>query len=215
MKSKWRIFLADDHAILRDGIKTLINAQNDMCVVGEAANGQEALELCHQLRPDVIVTDISMPDTSGVELTRKLTELCPSSKTMILTMHESAAFLRQLLEAGAAGYAVKRSDGEDLLHGIRSIAKGGTYIDPKVAEKLTAGIRSSSSTNKKLNSDLSEREIEVLKMTAEGYSSREIAETLNIGKKSVDTYKSRAMRKLGLDSRSDIVRYVLGQGWIS
>lgn len=214
MTQKCRVLLVDDHVILRDGIKSLINAQADMCVVGEASDGTTALELCVQLRPDVVLTDISMSGMNGAELTRKVREVCPHSKTLVLTMHESAAYLRQMLESGASGYLIKRSPVDDLLHGIRSVAIGGTYIDPRVAGKLTVGLRSGKDTGKHAVV-LSEREIEVLRLTAEGFSSKEIAQRLNIGKKSVDTYKSRAMHKLSLESRNDVVRYVMSQGWFS
>jgi DNA-binding NarL/FixJ family response regulator len=216
MTSKIKVFMADDHVVLRDGIKALINAQPDMIVIGEAGDGVHVLELCRELQPDVIVLDISMPGMSGVEASRKLTGLCPRSRILVLTVHESTAYLRQMLEAGASGYLIKRSAGEDLLHGIRSVANGGTYIDPKVAEKLAVGLRSSKGTDQRtLGVGLSEREMDVLRMIAQGHSSKEIAHALNIGKKSVDTYKTRAMQKLGLDSRAELVRYAVGQGWLS
>ncbi len=215
MNSKWRIFLADDHVVLRDGIKALINAQSDMCVIGEAGDGTTVFASCVELEPDIVVMDISMPGMSGVEITRKLVQSCPRTRVLILTVHESAAYLRQALEAGASGYVIKRSAAEELIHGIRSIAKMGTYIDPKIAEKLAATLRAKKKENRTVIANLSEREIDVLKMVAQGYSSKEIAHTLNIGQKSVDTYKSRAMQKLGLDSRTEIVRFAMGQGWLS
>lgn len=216
MTKIYRVFLADDHVLVRDGVKSIINAQPDMSVVGEADDGPDTIAKCRQLQPDVVITDISMAGMNGAEVTRQLSRLCPSSKTLVLTMHESAAYLRQMLEAGASGYVIKRSSSEDLLHGIRSVADGGTYIDPRVAEKLAAGMRAQKSTDKSpVSAALSEREMDVIRMTAEGYTSREIAQTLNIGKKSVDTYKSRAMSKLGLESRTDIVRYAMSQGWLS
>jgi DNA-binding NarL/FixJ family response regulator len=187
-----------------------------MSVIGEASNGDSALELCHELQPDVIVLDISMPFISGFELTQKLREHCPHSRILALTMHESVAYLRRMLEAGASGYLVKRSSGEDVLHGIRSVARGGTYIDPKLAESLASGLRAKNKEQQSsFAASLSEREVAVLRMVAEGHSSKEIALVLNIGKKSVDTYRLRAMQKLGFESRSEIVRYAMGQSWLS
>jgi DNA-binding NarL/FixJ family response regulator len=216
MKHKKRtVFLADDHVVLRDGIKALINAESDLCVVGEAGDGITALNDCGEIKPDVIVLDITMPGMSGVEVTKQLHEVCPQSRILVLTVHESTAYLRQMLEAGASGYVVKRSPAKELIHGIRSVAEGGTYIDPKVAEKLAIGLRMGKK-NAQLSLDvaLSERELDVLRLIAQGHSSKEIAGALNIGSKSVDTYKLRAMQKLGLESRADVVRYAMGQGWL-
>lgn len=216
MIPKYRVFLADDHVVLREGIRSLIDSQDDMFVIGEASNGDGVLELCRELQPDVIVLDISMPHISGIELTQKLREHCPQSRTLALTMHESVAYLRRMLEAGASGYLVKRSSGEDVLHGIRSVARGGTYIDPQMAENLASGLRAKNKVQQgSFAAVLSEREAAVLRMVAEGHSSKEIALVLNIGKKSVDTYRLRAMQKLGFESRSEIVRYAMGQNWLS
>ena len=216
MNNKSRIFLADDHVVLRDGVKALVDAEPDMVVVGDAGDGAAAIALCQELNPDVIVLDISMPGMNGVDVMRKLAEVCPRSRALVLTVHESTAYLRQMLEAGASGYVIKRSAGKDLIHAIRSVAAGGTYIDPKVAEKLAIGLRAK---NKKdydtLGGELSERETDVLRMIAQGFSSKEIAHSLNIGQKSVDTYKSRAMQKLGLESRTEVVRYAMSQGWLT
>ncbi|MBX9694820.1 MAG: response regulator transcription factor, partial [Cyanobacteria bacterium] len=143
MTSKWRVFVADDHVVLRDGVKALINAEPDLCVVGEAGDGVTVLEQCSLLQPDVIVLDITMPGLNGVNVAKQLCVVCPRSKTLILTVHESTAYLRQMLEAGASGYVVKRSPGQELIYGIRSVANGGTYIDPRVAEKLASGLRMS------------------------------------------------------------------------
>lgn len=216
MNSKWRVFVADDHVVLRDGVKALINAEPDLCVVGEAGDGVTVLEKCSELQPDVIVLDITMPGMNGVDVTKQLCNLCPRSRTLVLTVHESSAYLRQMLEAGVSGYVIKRSPAQELIHGIRSVAAGGTYIDPQVAEKLAIGLRmGKKQSDKALDVALSERETDVLKMIAQGHSSKEIAHTLNIGNKSVDTYKLRAMQKLGLQSRSDVVRYAMSQGWLT
>lgn len=216
MSPKIRVFLADDHVCVRDGIKALINDEPDMTVVAEADNGASLLEQCKKIHPDVIVLDISMPGMNGVKVAHQLKSLIPKSKTLVLTIHDSTAYLRQMLEAGAAGYLVKRATTEELIHAIRSVAKGGTYIDPMLAEKLAEPLRQKGNKRKNIISDsaLSERESDVLKMIAQGYSGKQIADQLNVTRKSIDTYKMRAMEKLGLDSRTEIVRYASGQGWL-
>ncbi len=216
MTTKIRVFLADDHVCVRDGIKALINEQPDMHVIAEADDGATTINQCKKLHPDVIILDISMPGMNGVKVATQLKPVSPKSKTLILTIHDSTAYLRQMLEAGASGYLVKRATTEELIHAIRSVAKGGTYIDPMLAEKLAAPLRRKSADKDDLISEgeLSDRETEVLQLTAQGYSSKEIAENLNVGRKSVETYKQRAMEKLGLDSRIEIVRYAVHQGWL-
>ena len=215
MTPKTQVFLADDHVVVRDGVKALINAQPDMRVVGEAGDGVTTVDFCAAVKPDVVVLDISMPGMSAVEVTRRLLHVCPQSKILVLTVHECTAYMTQMLGEGVHGYVVKRSAGDDLIHGIRSVANGGTYIDPRVAEKLAGGLRAQSKEREGLlGVVLSERETDVLKMIAQGYSGKEIARTLNISQKSVDTYKARAMQKLNLDSRVDVVRYAMCQGWL-
>ncbi|MCC6977948.1 MAG: response regulator transcription factor [Candidatus Melainabacteria bacterium] len=216
MTSRIKVFLADDHVCVRDGIKALINEQPDMDVIAEAEDGASAISLCKKLHPDVIVLDISMPGMNGVKVASQLKQVSPRSRTLILTIHDSTAYLRQMLEAGAAGYLVKRATTEELIHAIRSVAKGGTYIDPMLAEKLAAPLRKKGADRdaKIADSELSEREEEVLRLTAQGYSSKEIAEQLNVGRKSVETYKLRAMEKLGLESRTEIVRHAVARGWL-
>lgn len=216
MTSKIKVFLADDHSCVRDGIKALIDGQADMEVVAEANDGTSTLTQCKKLHPDVIVLDISMPGMNGVKVATQLNSISPKSRTLILTIHNSTAYLRQMLEAGVAGYLVKRATTEELIHAIRSVAKGGTYIDPMLSEQLAAPLRRKGSDREDLYSDkdLSDREREVLRMTAQGYSGKEIAEHLNVGRKSAETYKQRAMEKLGLNSRIEIVRYAVAQGWL-
>ncbi len=216
MSPKIRVFLADDHVCVRDGIKRLINEESDMTVIAEADNGASLLEQCKKLHPDVIVLDISMPGMNGVEVARQLKPLSPKSKTLVLTIHDSTAYLRQMLEAGVAGYLVKTATSEELIHAIRSVAKGGTFIDPMLAERLAAPLRQKGNERDSIVSDseLSERERDVIKMIAQGYSGKQIADHLNVSRKSIDTYKMRAMEKLGLDSRTEIVRHAFGQGWL-
>src|SRR2546421_6405907 len=211
--SKLRILLADDHALIREGLKALINAQADMEVVGEAGDGLAAYKAAKELQPDLIVMDVSMPEMNGAKATERLKQELPETKVLALTVHEDNGYLRQLMKAGASGYVLKRAAAEDLIHAIRAIAGGGVYIDPAMMSKVMGGSTRKRSLNDALNNNtLSERETEVLRLIALGYSNKEIAAQLEISIKTVETYKSRLMEKLDLHSRVDIVRYALQQG---
>ena len=212
---KLRIFLADDHPVVREGLKSLINAQPDMEVIGEAADGRLTLRRAKQLQPDVAVIDISMPELNGAQVTERLKVTCPQMRVLALTVHEDASYLRQLLQAGASGYVLKRGAAEELIHAIRTVAAGGVYLDPSLAGRLVSsylGRQPPDPTAQR--GDLSERETEVLRLIALGYSNKEIAAQLGIGVRTVETYKTRLMEKLELRSRADIVRYAVQQGWL-
>lgn len=213
--TKLRVFLADDHAVIREGLKSLVNAQPDMEIVGEAENGRLAWQLAKALEPDVAVMDVSMPELNGVKATEILTQECPKIKVLALTVHEDQGYLRQILKAGAAGYVLKKAMAEELIHAIRTVAAGNTYIDPVLANNVVRGyLRDASVKDRLLGSDLSARETEVLRLIAWGYSNKEISSQLNIGTKTVETYKARLMDKLELRSRVEIVLYALHQGWL-
>jgi DNA-binding NarL/FixJ family response regulator len=210
-----RIFLADDHAVVREGLKALINSQPDMQVIGEAEDGRAACQRARDLQPDIVILDVSMPHLNGAQAAEQLKRVCPNAKVLALTVHEDTGYLRQLLKAGAAGYVLKRSAAEELIHAIRIVAAGGIYLDPNLAGKVVDRFVRKPSTNTALQgSDLSDRETEVLRLIAQGYSNKEIAAQLNISIKTVETYKARSMEKLGLHSRVEIVRYGLQQGWL-
>jgi DNA-binding NarL/FixJ family response regulator len=212
---KLRVFLADDHTVVREGLKALINAQPDMHVVGEADNGRDAWRLAKELGPDVVVMDVSMPEMSGAQATELLRRDCPRVKVLALTVYEDRAYLRQMLEAGASGYVLKRAAMEELAHAVRTVAAGGSYLDPTLAGKVISGyLNQAPAGGKAAGTDLSERESQVLRLIAWGYSNKEIGWKLNINVKTVDTYKLRLMEKLDLRSRTDIVRYALRQGWL-
>ena len=212
---KLRIFLADDHAILRDGLKALVNAQPDMEVTGEADNGRAAWLAAKELRPHVVVMDVSMPDLNGAQATKRLKQSCPDVKVLALTAHEDKGYLRHLLEAGASGFLLKRAATTELIRAIRVVAAGGAYIDPTLAGKVLSSLmRQSSTKNASEGSDLSERETEVLRQIAWGYSNKEIATQLDISVKTVETYKARLSEKLELKTRAEIVRYAARQGWL-
>jgi DNA-binding NarL/FixJ family response regulator len=209
-----RVLLADDHAVVREGLKNLVSGEADIEVVGEARDGAEAVSRATELRPDVVVMDMSMPRMSGAEATRRLRQTCPSSRVLVLTVHEDQSFLRQLLSAGAAGYVLKRAAGDELIHAVRAVASGGTYLDPAIAGKLVGQFVEGAPAGVHGDRELSERESEVLRLIAQGYSNKEIAAQLAVSVKTVETYRARSMEKLGLESRVDIVRYAIRRGWL-
>ena len=212
---KLRVFLADDHAVVREGLKALVSAESEMEVSGEASDGRTACQRIQELQPDVVVMDVSMPEMSGAEATAQLKQTCPHVKVLALTVHEDKGYLRQLLEAGASGYMLKRAAAEELIRAIRTVAEGGVYLDPALAGKVVGSfVRRPVGKVAVKGSDLSDREAEVLRLIAAGYSNKEIAGRLSLSVKTVETYKARSMEKLGLHSRADLVRYALHCGWL-
>ena len=211
---KLRVFLADDHAIVREGLKALINGQAGMEVVGEAADGRTACARAKEIHPDVVVMDVSMPEMNGVQATRELRAQCPAVKVLALTVHEERSYLRDLIEAGASGYVLKRSAAEDLVHAVQVVARGDVYLDPSVTAVVLGKLARPRPQNESSSLELSDRETEVLQLVAQGHSNREIAGFLRISVKTVETYKARSMEKLGLTGRADIVRFALQKGWL-
>ena len=210
-----RIYLADDHAVVREGLKALINAQPQMAVIGESGDGRTACEQVQELQPDVVVMDVSMPRLNGAQATAHLKEACPNVKVLALTVHEDKGYLRLLLEAGAAGYMLKRAAAEELVHAIRTVAGGGVYLDPALTGKVVKSfVGASADKGVFADSELSDREAEVARLIAAGYTNKEIASRLAVSVKTVETYKARSMEKLGLESRADLVRYALQRGWL-
>jgi DNA-binding NarL/FixJ family response regulator len=209
------VFLADDHAVVREGLKALINGQPEMEIVGEAADGQAAVEQAFQQRPDVVVMDISLPLLGGAEATEQLKRLCPEVKVLALTIHEDRGYLRRLLKAGACGYVLKRAAADELVQAIRVVAAGDAYLDPLLAIKVVGGyVRSLTGHGALETNELSEREEEVVRLIAQGYSNKEIATRLSLSVKTVETYKARSLEKLGSHSRADLVRHALQRGWL-
>jgi DNA-binding NarL/FixJ family response regulator len=211
-----RIVLADDHPIVLDGLRNLIRAENDFELVGEAASGLAALRTIREQQPDVAVLDISMPELNGIVLCRRLLAEMPELRVLVLTLHEDRAYLNQALEAGARGYILKRSAVENLVQGIRAVMVGGTYIDPAIAGQAFDGKRNhiKPASNRRSAPALTDRETTVLKMAALGFTNKEIATRLDVGVKSVETYKARGLDKLGLKTRAELVRYGSAQGWL-
>ena len=210
--TRLRVVLADDHPIVLAGVRALLGETSDMEVVGHATNGLAALELIVVTAPDVAVVDISMPGLNGIELARRVARDCPAVRLVALTVHEDQAYLQQMLAAGACGYLLKRSAAEELARAIRAVAAGGLFLDPAVAGKALASPVVPGAPDPV--TALSPREEDVLRHTAQGLSNKEIGSRLEISTKTVETYKARAVEKLGLRSRSDIVRYAARRGWL-
>jgi DNA-binding NarL/FixJ family response regulator len=211
--SKLRIMLAEDHETVREGLKMIINAQEDMEVVGFAGDGREAVARAQELLPDVLVMDISMPKLNGLQATLKLIECCPEVKVLTLSRHADDGYVRGLLAAGACAYVLKQSAPSELIHAIRAVAAGGKYIDPRLAAKVMENYSDRTSRGES-KSTLSDRESEVLRLIARGYSNKEIAARLSLSVKTIEVHKANAMRKLNLTSRIDLVRYAVLQGWL-
>jgi len=211
---KLKILIADDHALLRDGLKALVNAEPDMEVIGEAENGRTVLEQAKKLQPDIILMDISMPEVNGAQATRQLKRIYPNIKVLALTAHEDNSYLRHMLEAGASGFLLKRAAADQLIQAIHVVSRDGCYVDPAYAGKVLSDFIRPVSKASHERSELSEREAEVLRLTAWGYSNKEIAVRLAISVKTVETYKARLVEKLQLTSRAEIVRYAVRRGWL-
>jgi len=211
-----RVFFADDHPIVLDGIRALIAEDERLDLVGYALDGATALRRAVDLRPDVAVLDLSMPGMSGIDVAKKLIAACPDCRVLVLTVHEDAAYLRQALETGAVGYILKRTATEELNRGIHAVASGGIYLDPAIAGRAlgSAARQIPVSADTLTGVELSSREIEVARLTAGGYSAKTIALKLHIGVKSVETYKTRCMKKLGFQSRVELIHFAIGKGWL-
>jgi DNA-binding NarL/FixJ family response regulator len=212
---KLRILLADDHQMIREGLKAILNSEPDMEVVAEADDGATAVTAAAACHPDVVVMDVSMPKLSGIKATTAIKGSSPDAKVLALTRHAEGAYLQELLKAGASGYVLKQSRASELPHAIRSVATGGTYIDPGIAGKvLTPAGRQARTRGAQQYSALSAREEEVIRLVACGYANKEIANRLTLSVKTVETHKANAMQKLGLVSRLELVRFAMLQGWL-
>ena len=212
--NKLRVVLADDHPIMRKGLRLLVNEQADMEVVGEADNGREAIAVAQRLRPDVVVMDVSMPELNGLKATEKLKELCPETKILTLTRHSDDGYLQQLLQAGSSGYVLKQSNPDELVRAIHAVANGQIYLDPAVMEKVVNKLGRHVPRGMPPGKKLSGREEEVLHLIAQGYLSKEVAARLQISIKTVEAHKANGMEKMGMKNRIDLVRYAMLQGWL-
>lgn len=202
-----RIIIADDHGILRAGLKSLLSADPNLQVVGEAANGEETLRLVNEFKPNVTIMDIGMPGNEGLEATRLVIQSSPNTKVIMLTMHEDGAVLQECLRAGAAGYIIKRAVEGELIDAIYAVNRGIIYIHPSLVPLLVAR-PVTTDAHKSFDPDtLTEREIEILGLIVQGYTNREMGDALNISVRTVETHRSNLMEKLNLHSRVDLVRY--------
>ncbi|MDQ2714203.1 MAG: response regulator transcription factor [Chloroflexota bacterium] len=211
---KIRILLADDHTILRAGLKMMLNAQPDMEVVGEAHDGRQAIQEAQRLQPDIVLMDITMPSINGIEATRQLKKLLPDARVLILTMHENDEYIFQALRAGASGYLLKEAADTDLIYALHIIQSGQFYLSP-IAQSVMVGDylqRVHAGEEKDSYSSLTEREREILKLVAEGFTNNKIAERLIISPKTVDTHRTHIMDKLNLHSRAELVKYAMRRG---
>lgn len=213
--TKIRVLLADDHAVLRAGIRALLDMQPDIEVIGEAGDGRQAVERVRELQPDVILMDIGMPGLDGLAATRQIKENHPRTRILILTQHENKEYVLPALKLGASGYVLKRAEGDELLTAIRAVHAGGTFLDPAVAGVLADNARRVAGGSTDPFDALSEREREVLTLLAQGKTYQQIAETLYISPKTVDFHRTNLMRKLGLSTRADLTKYAVQRGLIT
>jgi DNA-binding NarL/FixJ family response regulator len=209
---KIRVLLADDHTILRKGVRMLIEAQADMEVVGEAKTGREAIEEARRLRPDIVVMDVSMPDLNGIEGTRQICNELAHTKVLALSMHKDSVYVREILRAGARGYLVKDSDDDDLLRAIRSVQRGEAFLSPAISDAVLTDYRKHVSNPVDL---LTSREREILNLIADGKTNKEIATALNLSVYTVESHRGSVMEKLNLHNTGDIVRFAIRNGLIS
>jgi DNA-binding NarL/FixJ family response regulator len=210
-----KVLLADDHTLFREGLKSLLASELDLQVVGEASNGQEAILAVERLLPDVVVMDVGMPVLNGIQATQKIKQKHPQLKVLILTQYDSPDYLFTLLEAGASGYVLKRSAATELIWAIKSAYEGAVYLSPAMAKFLVKSYLEGDDASSKTKELLTEREQEVLKLIAEGYTNQEIAEKLVISLKTVQTHRAHIMEKLHFHDRVDLVKYAISKGIIS
>ena len=212
-----RIIIADDHGVLRAGLRALLSAEPELEVIEEATNGEEALKLAKELQPDIVLMDISMPGASGIDVTRRLKQIMPDVRILILTVHEDEGLLQEAIQAGASGYIVKRAVESELIDAIRAVWRGDLYVHPTMTRALFKEISSPASAN---NKDapveaLTPREVDVLQLIAQGYTNRQMADMLSISVRTVESHRSNLMGKLNMHSRVELVRYARENDLIS
>ena len=215
---KIRVMIADDHAILRAGLRMLVNAQADMEVVSEAPDGEKAVQTARESKPDVALLDLTMPRVGGMKALQEMTRDCRETRVLVLTMHDDPAYLRSALAAGASGYLLKRAVDAELIAAIRAVHRGGVFVDPRLANILVQDVlkkRSRKAGSTRPANILSHRELQVLRLVARGYTSAQIAQQIFVGVKTIETYRSRLAEKLGLRTRSDVVRFAVQMGLLT
>jgi DNA-binding NarL/FixJ family response regulator len=210
-----RIVLADDHPIVLNGLRNLLESESDIVIIGEATSGPAALRVILDTRPDIALVDISMQGMSGILLARRLAEEAPHIKVMVLTLHEDRAYLREALDAGARGYVVKRSAAANLVSAIRAVIAGGVYIDPAIVKRVLDRSPVADQIEASKSGELTEREAEVLRLSSRGLTNKEISHQIGVGVKTVETFKSRGLAKLEIKSRAELLRYASRVGWLA
>lgn len=206
-----KILLADDHTIVRQGLKLILSAHSDLQVVGEAGNGREAVELSQKLKPDIVVMDVAMPEVNGIEATKRMVEANPRIRVLVLSMHKEPVYVREILRAGARGYILKDAIDTELLSAVRSVARGDGYVSPAVSGALLSDYRQNVTNPIDL---LSSRERQVLQLIAEGKTNKEIATQLNLSVYTIDSHRGKIMEKLNLHSTGELVRFAMKQGLV-
>ena len=209
-----RILLADDHAMLRDGVRMVLESHPGFEVVGTADNGRDAVRLAEELQPDIAVVDVAMPELNGLEATRAIRNTSPETAIVVLSMHEGEEYLREALRAGAAGYVLKRAAAKELVGAINAVRRGDKYLDPALTDTLISDYVRQVERGDDTPDSLTDRELEVLKLVAEGHTNRQIALQLNISIKTVQTHRANLMDKLNLHDRTELVRYAIRRGLI-
>jgi DNA-binding NarL/FixJ family response regulator len=209
-----RVFLADDHAVVRDGLRFMLETQSDISVIGQAANGRQTVRQVQLLRPDVVVIDIAMPELNGIEATQQIREACPSTRVVILSMHATSEHIFRALRSGAQGYVLKESAGNEVIDAVRAVHAGRRYLSQRITETLIDDYISSRKAlpDRSPLERLSPREREILQLVAEGKSSAQIAETIYLSPKTVETYRSRLMQKLGVSDLPSLVKFAILHG---
>ena len=210
-----RVLVVDDHAIVREGICSLLSRRKDFEIVGQAADGRQALMQVAAHQPDVVLMDIAMPEMNGLEATREIIKAFPATRILVLTQYENKEYVVPLLRAGAAGYILKRARANELVEAIRAVHADGVYLPNHLAHTLVNALANSDSESNDKQSTLTEREQEVVRWVSEGLSSREIADRLSISAKTVDTHRANIMKKVGVHNAAELIRYAIREGLVS
>jgi len=210
------VLLADDHEMVREGLRALLEKEDDLEVVGEAENGRRAVRLARDLAPDIVVMDVSMPDLNGMEATRQVSRRCPQTQVIALSVHADPRFVTEMLRAGADGYVLKDCAFEDLARGIRAVVAGETYLSPRVAGAVVEGhVRAPATEARPTGSVLTPREREVLQLLSEGHGTKQIARRLHVSTKTIDTHRQHIMDKLDVHNVADLTKYAVREGLTS
>ena len=201
------IVLADDHGVLRGGLRALLNSEDDLEVIGEAASGDEVLKIASEMQPDIVLLDLNMPGPGGIEVTRRLREVAPETRVLVLTLHEDEGLVRETIESGASGYIIKRAVESELINAIRAVARGEMYIHPSMTRALLREPEKRTPPPSGAQESLTPRETDVLRLIALGYTNRQAAEELGLSVRTIETHRANLMGKLGLKSRVELVRW--------